>query len=63
MLLTKDLVQWIAKNAKKESAFLYPDAQWNIDVYGLLDYIRTQCELEETIISKWVDEIQDATVN
>jgi hypothetical protein len=36
---TRALIEWIAKNARRESGFLYPNPSRNVNAHALLDEI------------------------
>ena len=55
-MIAKSLVMWIAQNAEKESGFLSPNPQWNVNAHALLDFIQDVSGEDEATISRWVEE-------
>jgi hypothetical protein len=57
----KKLIQFIASNMERESAFLYPEGMRGVfvnDAYGLLDLIRAEAGLAAETVDAWMVEAQ-----
>ena len=57
--LAKQITQWVAIHAWRESAFLYPEPSWNVNAHSLLDFVQEITGISKEQIDKWTQEAEE----
>jgi CBS domain containing-hemolysin-like protein len=57
--LVEAIAVWIVRNAERESIFLGPNPQWNVNGHSLLDFLAEKTGIPKETIGHWVGEEAD----
>ena len=57
--LAKDVVQWVARNAERESAFLTPSPSWSVNAHALSKFVAERADVPDATVKSWIEEAQN----